>query len=125
MLTLAALNAPNGTDNSNKRTIVEVTGTLSGDYPADGEPIKWVGLSQASGGSVLINSSNPTEPLWVEAQMAEVSAVDPTLILAYYDYTLSTLRLFVSSTGAELAAGAYTPGLTGAVLRIKAEFQAN
>ena len=125
MLNLAALNAPNGTDNSNKRTIVEVVGTLTGDYPANGEPISWTGLSQASGGSVVIASSQPTAPLWVEAQMAEISETDPTLILPLYDYNLSTLRFLVSSTGNELATGAYPAGYLGATLRIKAEFVAN
>lgn len=125
MLTLAALNSPNGTDNSNKRTIVEVTGTLTGNYPAGGEPISWVGLSQASGASVLISSSQPTAPLWVEAQMSEISATTPILIPALYDYNLSTLRFFVSSTGDELAAGAYSASFTGAKFRIKAEFIAN
>jgi hypothetical protein len=113
-LALTLLKAPNDKDNSQRRTILEGTGVLSGSYPAGGEPITWT--------QFLINSSNPTAPVWVEFYVGAFSP--PTAVPAVYDYATGTLRLFVSSTGDEVATGAYSSVYTSATLYFKAEFQA-
>ena len=123
MLTLSALQAPNGADNSQRRFIIEVTGVVSGNYTEGGEPIHWTSLANAPGGSVLVNSINPNNPLWVEAHMGIPSANGPIYIPVLYNYATNALQIYVSSTGDELAAGAYSASYTGATFYIKAEFQ--
>ncbi|MFP5230773.1 MAG: hypothetical protein ACLGXA_24415 [Acidobacteriota bacterium] len=118
-LALTVLNAPNGTDNSQKRTCVEGTGVLSGNYAAGGEAINWLALQDASGQKVLLNTSN-LSPLWVEFQ---IGVPDGAVWPLVYNYSTGKLQSFVQSTGDEQSAGAYAGSQTGATLYFKAEFQ--
>lgn len=124
MLNLSAIGSPNSTDNSNKRTSIQLVGTLSGNYTTGGEPVVWTGLSNVNGGSVIIASSKPNMPLFVEIFMSEPSATSPILILAVYNYATSKIQIYTSE-GTELAAGAYSESYTGAQLMVRAEFIAN
>jgi hypothetical protein len=119
-LALTVLNAPNGTDNSQKRLILEGTGVLSGDYAEGGEAITWTGLQDAAGFNVLLNTKNPPVPLWVEFQVGEPDGAVWPLV---FNYSTGNLQSFVQSTGDEQSAGAYSGAQTGAVLYFKAEFQ--
>lgn len=118
-LELTVLAAPNGTDNSQKRLILEGTGVLSGDYVAGGEAITWTGLKDAAGFNVLLNTKNPPVPLWVEFQ---VGVPDGDIWPLGFNYSTGKLQSFVQASGAEQSAGAYGSNQTGAVLQFKAEF---
>lgn len=118
-LVLTVHNEPNGSDNSQRRTIIEGTAVLSGNYAEGGEAITWTSLQDASGQNVLLNTTNPS-PLWAEFQ---VGVPDGAVWPLIYNYSTGKLQSFVQSTGDEQAAGAYAGSQTGATLYFKAEFQ--
>lgn len=120
-IALTALNSPNTEDNTQRRVSIEGMAVLSGSYTTGGETVNFLTLSSASGGKVLVDTLQ-TAPIWVEFQM-DTPAATPLLIIAVYNYTTNKLQFYVSSTGAELAAGAYAAGYIGtAKLRFKVEF---
>lgn len=119
MLTLTVSRSTNGIDNrdnSQRRTIVQFTGVVTGDYTEGGETVNWA----TSAGS--IPSSEPNNPVWVEVYEAIPSADGPIFIPALYNYATNKIQFYVSATGDELAAGAYSASFTGATFAIKAEF---
>lgn len=118
-LALTALSQPNGQDNSQRRVVIEGTGVLSGNYVAGGEAINWLALTDASGQTVLIPTSNP-DPLWVEFR---IGVPDGAIWPLVYNYETGKLQSYAQSTGDEQAAGAYAGNQTGATLYWKAEFQ--
>ncbi|MDR5728804.1 MAG: hypothetical protein RB191_15385, partial [Terriglobia bacterium] len=65
----SVLNAPSGQDNSQKRTFIQGTFTLSGTYVAGGFVFPWLTLATAAGENVLIPTTE-TNPIWVEVQQS-------------------------------------------------------
>jgi hypothetical protein len=116
MLNITLLPAPSGHDGSQRRTIIEASFTLSGDYVEGGEPISWTKLAPG------IPTPSPVDPLWVEAYMSTPSANGPIYIPVLYNAANSTLQVWVAQSGDELAAGAYSASYTGAQFLLKAEF---
>lgn len=124
-LALKVLNAPSGDDNSQKRTILQGTGKLTGSYAAGGEAINWETLVDVSGAAVLLNSLSST-PLWAEFQIG-IPGATPLWFLLQYNYTTGKLQIAVTGAAAgdgfeQLAAGAYPADLTAAIIYWKAEF---
>ena len=128
-LALSLLSAPDGGDNSQRRTMLMGTGVLSGSYTTGGETINWGTVGNSSGGDAQINTLSPTAPLWVEFQLGIVIASSPLMYVIQYNYSTGKLQIFVSNAATdgleELAAGAYPASLTGiAKLYFKAEWRA-
>jgi hypothetical protein len=123
-ITLKVLNAPNGEDNSQRRTVLAGTATLTGSYTTGGEAINWATLTSAAGGNVLLNAVTTT-PLWAEFQIA-IPGATPLLYLVQYNYATNKLQFYDDGSAglgfAQLGAGAYPADLTAATLRFKAEF---
>lgn len=131
-LTMTLLSSPNGADNSQRRTSIYGTATLSGSYTAGGEAINWTTINNAAGsGDALIPTLPPPTPLWVEFQMGVPGVTGPAYApLLLYNYTTGKLEIYGMNASAaegnlleELAAGSYGTNLTSATLYWKAEFQ--
>lgn len=130
-LTLKAFNAPNGADNSQRRTKVLGTGTLTGTYPATagGEPINWQALQTAAGENVLV-PSNTQNPIWAEFQIVPPAGAPASTVILQYNYGTSKLQIIAMGTAAtentlfeELAEGfIYPAALTGATIYFAAEW---
>lgn len=135
-LALTVALAPNGADNSQRRTIREGTAKLTGTYPATagGEAINWLTVMNAGGTDVLLNTLTPTAPLWVEFQVGITSGANPQSIpFLQYNYSTGKLQLYGMAAAAgentlleEVAESfSYPAGLTGATLYWKAEWANN
>jgi hypothetical protein len=121
-LTLTAFNEPKGTDNTQKRLILEGTGVLTGSYTAGGETVNWNTIKDASGQAVLLNSLSAT-PTWAELDMTAPNT-GGILIPVTYNPATNKFQIWVTTTGNELAAGAYGANYTGASFHFSAEFVA-
>jgi len=125
-IALTLFNAPDGGDNTQRRTVLAGTAVLSGTYTTGGETIVWPTLNAVNGTKVEINTLFPTAPIWVEFVLG-IPGSPATDILADYNYSTSKLQLYANATGLELASG-FTYAGTGyaspAVLYFKAEFRA-
>lgn len=107
-------------DATQSQFIVYGTITLSGNYPAHGETIN---LSTFD----LIKSASPASAMYVFEQPAAGVSASGYVLQLVAGATLATnkLQVFVTGTSAntvlnEFAAGAYSAGLTGAVIKFAA-----
>lgn len=124
-LALTLYNAPDGADNSQRRTSLNGTGKFTGSYVAGGVAINWLTVANSSGGDALLNSLSTT-PLWAEFQVG-IPGSTPLLYVLQYNYTTNKLQVYVSGTATfgldEFAAGAYPADLTAGTVYFKAEFR--
>lgn len=125
-LALTLYPAPDGADNSQRRTSLNGTGKFTGSYVAGGVAINWLTVANSSGGDALLNSLSTT-PLWAEFQIG-IPGSTPLYYILNYNY--STNKLQVADTGAasgsgfaEFAAGAYSADLLALTVYFKAEFR--
>ena len=125
----SVLNDPKGADNSQRRTFVQGTFTLSGAYVAGGFVFPWLTLVDASGQAVLLPTPE-TNPIWVEVQQSIPAAAGPAyLFLVQWNYSTNLFQIFGSpatsaeGTGFEEISAATLPtGVSSATFAFKAEF---
>lgn len=125
--TMKVLNGSTGGDNSQRRTIVQGTMTLSGSYATGGETISWTGLVSADYANVLIPTTD-SAPVWTEFYIG-IPGTTAVLWLLAYNYSTGKLQIYGQAESgttngfAEYTAGTYNADLTSATIYWKAEFQ--
>lgn len=116
-LALKLLKAPNGEDNTQRRTVIQGTAVFTGSYTAGGEAVNWLTITNFEGGTALINSLS-TAPVWVEFVQTAPATTSPLWYWLVYNYTTNKVQVIVTGTaaagGAELAATTYPAQMTGA-----------
>ena len=124
----SVLNAPPGADNSQRRTMIQGTFTLSGSYVAGGFAFPWLTLTDASGQAVLLPTPE-TNPKWVEVQQSIPATAPAYLFLVQWNYSSNLFQIFGSpatsgeGTGLEeISASTLPTNVSGATFAFKAEF---
>ena len=128
-VTAKVLNEPSGADNSQRRTIIQGTFTLSGSYVAGGFTFPWSTLQNVAGENVLIPTID-SYPTWVEAYMSIPATSGPSYAyVVLWNYSTNQFQIYGSpgtsaqGTGLEeLAAATLPTDVSGATFAFKAEF---